>query len=77
MDDFNLEKSENNSNRRRVTYLPQLYLNHLAEKDSKDELNELIEKILVQDEILRISWTKKSIRLMRLLAKLVIMLKNL
>ena len=50
MDDFNLEKSENNSNRRRVTYLPQLYLNHLAEKDSKDELNELIEKILVQDE---------------------------
>jgi hypothetical protein len=34
----------------RITYIPQLYINHLAEKNSKDELNKLIDDILLQDQ---------------------------
>jgi hypothetical protein len=34
---------------RKITYIPQLYINHLAEKNHKDELNNLINGILLQD----------------------------
>lgn len=34
---------------RKITYIPQLYINHLVEKNNKKELNILIESILVQD----------------------------
>lgn len=33
----------------RITYIPQLYINHLAEKDNRFELDRLIEDILLQD----------------------------
>jgi hypothetical protein len=33
----------------RITYIPQLYINHLAEKNNRQELNKLIEDILLQD----------------------------
>lgn len=41
-------KSEKNLNRK-ITYIPQLYINYLAEKNNKEELNSLIGNILLQD----------------------------
>lgn len=37
-------------NTKPITYIPQLYINHLAEKEGKENLNELISKILCQKE---------------------------
>jgi len=34
----------------KITYIPQLYINYLVEKNNKDELNSLIRSILLQDE---------------------------
>lgn len=34
---------------RKITYIPQLYINHLVEKNNKDELNTLVKGILMQD----------------------------
>ena len=36
---------------RKITYIPQLYINYLAEKNNKKELNTLLGNILLQDEI--------------------------
>jgi hypothetical protein len=33
----------------KITYIPQLYINYLAEKNNKEELNALIKNILLQD----------------------------
>ena len=33
-----------------VTYIPQLYINKLAEKDGRNQLNELVEEIIYQNE---------------------------
>lgn len=33
----------------KITYIPQLYINHLVEKNNKEELNSLIKSILLQD----------------------------
>lgn len=35
--------------RRKVTYIPQLYINYLAERNNRDELNQLILNILLQN----------------------------
>lgn len=35
---------------KQVTYIPQLYINHLAEEDGKNQLNELIKDILTQNQ---------------------------
>lgn len=35
---------------KKITYIPQLYINYLAEKNNKEELNALIGNILLQDE---------------------------
>jgi len=40
--------SEPNSNKP-ITYIPQLYINHLAEKDGREHLNQLIRDILSQN----------------------------
>lgn len=40
----------NNSDAKPITYIPQLYINQLAETEGKNELNSLIEKILCQNE---------------------------
>jgi predicted ATPase len=36
-------------NRHKITYIPQLYINHLAEKNGRKELNNLIDEILLQN----------------------------
>jgi predicted ATPase len=36
-----------------ITYIPQLYINHLAEKEGRDELYKLIENILLQNELFK------------------------
>ncbi len=33
----------------KIIYIPQLYINYLVEKDNKDDLNQLVENILLQD----------------------------
>lgn len=33
----------------KITYIPQLYINHLVERNNKEDLNSLIENILLQD----------------------------
>ncbi|MFJ2682198.1 TrlF family AAA-like ATPase [Pseudomonas sp. NPDC087342] len=33
-----------------ITYIPQLYINHLAEEDGREQLNELVKSILWQNE---------------------------
>lgn len=33
----------------KITYIPQLYINHLVEKNNKEELNSLVKNILLQD----------------------------
>ena len=45
-DDWN----NNDKKRHRITYIPQLYINYLAEKNNKSVLNELIETILNQND---------------------------
>lgn len=40
----------NNTDEKPITYIPQLYINHLAEKDGLDQLNSDIEKILCQND---------------------------
>lgn len=35
---------------KKITYIPQLYINYLAEKNNKEELNTLVGNILLQDE---------------------------
>lgn len=40
-------------NRRKVTYIPQLYINYLAEKENKEDLNSLLLNILKQNDIFR------------------------
>lgn len=34
---------------KQITYIPQLYINHLAEEDGRDQLNELIKNLLSQN----------------------------
>lgn len=46
--DKNLLKDKINKTKK-IIYIPQLYVNHLVEKDNKEDLNKLIENILVQD----------------------------
>jgi ABC-type cobalamin/Fe3+-siderophores transport system ATPase subunit len=36
-------------NRHKITYIPQLYINHLAEKNGREELNNIINEILLQN----------------------------
>ena len=40
--------------RRKITYIPQLYINYLAERNNKNDLNSLIINILNQNEAFRI-----------------------
>lgn len=44
-----LSNSEPSSKLHAITYIPQLYINYLVEKNSKEELNSLIKNILIQD----------------------------
>lgn len=42
----------------KITYIPQLYINYLVEKNNKDELNQLIESILKQDTDFKLFYEK-------------------
>lgn len=47
----------------KITYIPQLYINYLVEKDNKEDLNQLVENILIQDSEFKsfFELTKKKI----------------
>lgn len=45
-----LSEMDRNAKLHKITYIPQLYINYLVEKNNKDELNSLIKSILLQDE---------------------------
>jgi len=53
------ENSENGDNRK-ITYIPQLYINYLAEKDNEDELNNLLISILRQNTTFAKYYTDKK-----------------
>ena len=57
--DKNLLNDPYNKNNK-VTYIPQLYINHLVEKDNKEDLNKLIENILIQDSIFKDFYEQKK-----------------
>jgi ABC-type dipeptide/oligopeptide/nickel transport system ATPase component len=44
-----LNDSDLNHKLHKITYIPQLYINYLVEKNNKEELNALIKSILLQD----------------------------
>jgi len=44
----------------KITYIPQLYINHLVEKNNKHELNNLIRNILLQDSGFTEYYNKKK-----------------
>jgi len=44
-----LSNTDNSSKLHKITYIPQLYINYLVEKNNKEELNLLIKNILLQD----------------------------
>ncbi|WP_421420509.1 TrlF family AAA-like ATPase (plasmid) [Pseudoalteromonas lipolytica] len=56
--DFEVEWSNNEVSKlsdvdvqaKAITYIPQLYINQLADKDGREDLNELVSKTLLQDE---------------------------
>jgi ABC-type dipeptide/oligopeptide/nickel transport system ATPase component len=43
----------------KITYIPQLYINYLVEKNNKEELNNLIKSILLQDTTFRAYYEEK------------------
>ena len=52
--DDNLENKS-----RKITYIPQLYINYLAEKNNKKELNTLVGNILLQDDVYKTFFEEK------------------
>lgn len=48
-DGFENVLSADNDDNRKITYIPQLYINYLAEKDNEEELNSLLVSILRQN----------------------------
>ena len=54
---LNVEDDDN----RKITYIPQLYINYLAEKDNEDELNSLLVSILRQNASFAAFYASKKI----------------
>lgn len=47
--------------KREITYIPQLYINYLAEKENREELNKLLLNILLQNSSFKIFyWSKRK-----------------
>ncbi|WP_375591660.1 TrlF family AAA-like ATPase [Chitiniphilus eburneus] len=44
-----ISKLSESSDEKQITYIPQLYINHLAEEDGRDQLNKLIKSLLSQN----------------------------
>ena len=59
-DEDTLVNSINSEKLHKITYIPQLYINYLAEKNNKEELNNLIRSILLQDLDFRISYEDRN-----------------
>lgn len=47
-------------NSKPITYIPQLYINHLAEEDGKNQLNALVKDILSQNEKFKAFYTEQE-----------------
>lgn len=48
-----ISSTENPDDAKPITYIPQLYINHLAEEDGKKQLNTLVKEILSQNEMFK------------------------
>lgn len=62
---------------RKITYIPQLYINYLAEKNNKKELNTLVGNILLQDDIYKSFFENKTTDIANLSKDLEFELSNL
>jgi hypothetical protein len=54
----------------KITYIPQLYINHLVEKNNKEDLNKLIENILLQDASFKTFHDQKKVEISKISAVL-------
>jgi len=52
-------QTEDTTRNHKITYIPQLYINHLVEKNNKQELNDLIHNIVLQDSEFKESYENK------------------
>lgn len=62
---------------RKITYIPQLYINYLAEKNNKKELNILVGNILLQDDIYKSFFENKTSDISNISQKTELELTNL
>ena len=62
---------------RKITYIPQLYINYLAEKNNKKELNTLVGNILLQDDIFKSFFEIKTADITKVSQKTELELTNL
>lgn len=65
------------SKTRKITYIPQLYINYLAEKNNKKELNTLVGNILLQDDIYKSFFESKTSDISNISQKTELELTNL
>ena len=61
---------------RKITYIPQLYINYLAEQNNKKELNTLIGNILLQDEVYKTFFEEKKLEIDKISQKTELELTN-
>jgi len=62
---------------RKITYIPQLYINYLAEKNNKKELNTLVGNILLQDDVYKTFFEEKKAGIDKISQKTELELTNL
>jgi len=69
-----LNKGE--SKDQKITYIPQLYINYLVEKDNKEDLNQLVENILLQNLDFKIFFEGCKTKILEINANLDSLLTN-
>lgn len=62
---------------KKITYIPQLYINYLAEKNNKKELNTLVGNILLQDEVYKSFFENQTSKISNISNKTELELTNL
>ncbi|WP_369819761.1 TrlF family AAA-like ATPase [Oleiphilus sp. HI0066] len=65
-DNGDISKLNELENTKPITYIPQLYINQLAENDGKDHLNELVKSILCQNDKFKEFITSSETRIAKL-----------
>jgi len=60
-----LNDPDESAKTRKITFIPQLYIHYLVEKNNKDDLNDLIESILLQDGDFKEYYEEKKIEIQR------------